>query len=203
MTTDRTKYMDADEVKRLRTVTEAWALTDLQAGRKTGVGVWAIVDTALLTGLRVSEIARLTVGDFDAKRGSLRVWRHKRREHVQETIAIPKELVAHLTSFLDWKSLVDQPVEPDAPLFVSKFGPYSVSGLQRVWQKAVKRAGLPSELTIHSARHTLAVHLLKKTKNLRQVQKQLGHQSPVTTANMYADVAFEDMQEGLNGVYDP
>ncbi len=56
-------------------------------------------------------------------------------------------------------------------------------------------------MSIHCARHTLAVYLLKKTSNLRLVQKQLGHASPVTTANMYADVSFEDMQEGVTGVY--
>ena len=56
-------------------------------------------------------------------------------------------------------------------------------------------------LSIHSARHTLAVHLLKKKGNLRMVQKQLGHASPTTTAAMYADVSFEDMQEGPNGLY--
>jgi hypothetical protein len=49
----------------------------------------------------------------------------------------------------------------------------------------------------------LAVYLLKKTKNLRQVQKQLGPASPATTANMYADISFEDMQEGVNGLYNP
>ena len=58
------------------------------------------------------------------------------------------------------------------------------------------------EITIHCARHTLAVLLLKKTGNLRQVQKQLGHASPATTANMYADISFEDMQDGLNGLYE-
>ena len=36
---------------------------------------------------------------------------------------------------------------------------------------------------------------------LRQVQKQLGHAKPATTANMYADVSFEDMQAGVTGVY--
>ena len=62
-------------------------------------------------------------------------------------------------------------------------------------------AGLPKELSIHSARHTIAVHLLKKTCNLRQVQKQLGHSSPTTTANLYADISFTDMQAGVTGLY--
>ena len=81
-------------------------------------------------------------------------------------------------------------------------GPATSRGLQQMWKGAIRRAGLSEELSIHSARHTLATHLLKKTGNLRQVQKQLGHASPATTANMYADIAFEDMQEGVNGIYD-
>jgi site-specific recombinase XerC len=47
----------------------------------------------------------------------------------------------------------------------------------------------------------MGFHLLKKTGNLRQVQKQLGHSSPAVTANIYADVSFEDMREGVNGLY--
>ena len=77
----------------------------------------------------------------------------------------------------------------------------TAQGLQRIWKATVKDAGLPKELSVHSARHTIAVHLLKKMGNLRQVQKQLGHSSPATTANMYADISFEDMQEGVNGLY--
>ena len=38
--------------------------------------------------------------------------------------------------------------------------------------------------------------------NLRQVQKQLGHASPATTANMYADVTFDEMKDGVTGLYD-
>jgi len=198
---DRSKYMDADEAQRLRTVTEAWAITDLQAGRVRGPLVWAVVDTAMLTGLRVSELARLTVGDFDPKRGALAVWRHKREPPKQETLAIPDDLVEHLKAFIAWKEQVDQSTDLDAPLFVGKRGPLTAQGLMQVWKSAVKRAGLPKGLSIHSARHTLAVHLLKKTGNLRQVQKQLGHASPATTANMYADVSFEDMQAGVTGLY--
>ena len=78
---------------------------------------------------------------------------------------------------------------------------FTTRGLQHVWKRCVESAGVP-EFSIHSARHTLAVHLLKKTGNLRQVQKQLGHNSPVTTALMYADVSFDDMKEGLTGLYD-
>jgi len=201
MAIDRAKWLDAQEAARLRTVCEAWAVLDLRDGRTRGPLVWAVVDTALLTGLRVSELARLTVGDIDAKRGSLRVWRHKRRPRAQETMAIPPQLVAHLGAFVCWKEQAGQRVDSGAALFAGKRGPLTAQGLAQLWKAAVRRAGLPKELSIHCARHTLAVALLGATGNLRQVQKQLGHSSPVVTANLYADVPFETMQEGLAGLY--
>ncbi len=198
---DRTKYMDARETKQLRTVTEAQAIMDLKDGRLTGVLRWALVDVALQTGLRVSEIAKLTIGDVDLKRGALKVWRHKRKQPSQETLAIAPELVSHLKDYLAWKDTVEGARMPQDALFGGKRGPLTSSGLQRIWHRAIEAAGLPKELSIHSARHTVAVHLLRKTSNLRQVQKQLGHASPATTANMYADVSFEDMQDGMAGLY--
>jgi integrase len=207
---DRTKYMSADEVKQLRTVTEARAIVDLKAGRVNGVLGWMVVDIALSTGLRVSEIGKLAVEDIDLKRGSLAVVRSKKRKPTRETLAIGKELTDHLKAYLAWRadrisdlqeSMRSGLVATKGALFVGCRGVLTPQGLQRVWKAAIKRASLPSELSIHSARHTLAVHLLKKTGNLRQVQKQLGHSSPTITAAMYADVTFEDMQDGLSGLY--
>ena len=84
----------------------------------------------------------------------------------------------HLREYLEWDD------RKKGPLFVGKRGPLTAQGLQRLWKAAIKRTGLPTELSIHCARHTIAVHLLRKTGNLRQVQKQLGHASPATTASL-------------------
>ena len=75
MVIDRNKYMDAKEARQLRTVTEARAIVDLRAGRELGVRAWMLVDLALSTGLRVSEIAALNIRDVDLKRGCLSVVR--------------------------------------------------------------------------------------------------------------------------------
>lgn len=207
---DRTKYMSVEEVKQLRTVTEARAIVDLRAGRVNGPLAWMVVDLALATGLRVSEIAALNVEDVDLKRGCLSVARLKRRKPVRETLAIGKDLIDHLKTFLTWRSARVSDMDKASrkglaatkgSLFVGCRGPLTAQGLQRIWKAAIKRAGLPEELSIHSARHTIAVALLRRTGNLRQVQKQLGHSSPATTANMYADVPFEDMQSGVTGLY--
>ncbi|MEE8156054.1 MAG: tyrosine-type recombinase/integrase, partial [Phycisphaerales bacterium] len=138
----------------------------------------------------------------DPKRGLVQVPRHKRRTPTREPLAVPPDLVKHLQDFIAWKRLVAEPTGDSDPLFVGKRGPLTVQGLQQLWKRAIRKAGLPKELSIHSARHTLAVQLLSRTKNLRQVQKQLGHTDPATTANMYADVSFREMQAGLTGLYE-
>jgi site-specific recombinase XerD len=210
MSIDREKYMSVEEVKTLRTVTEARSIMDLRAGRVNGVLAWAVVDIALSTGLRVSEIAALNVEDCDLKRGCLKVVRVKKKRQAQETLAVGKDLVDHLKKFLTWRSArlssMDRSYRKKlaatkGPLFVGSRGPLTPGGLQKIWGRAVERANLPKELSIHSARHTLAVTLLKRTGNLRQVQKQLGHSSPTTTACLYADITFEDMQAGVSGLY--
>ena len=193
MVIDRTKYMSADEVKQMRTVTEARAIVDLRKGRITGIQTWMVVDLALATGLRVSELAAIQIKDVDLKRGFINVTRKKRKKKVIDSLAISPELIKHLKEYIQERTT--------GPLFVGERGPLTRYGLQQIWKSAVKRAGLPKELSIHSARHTMAVHLLRKTGNLRQVQKQLGHASPATTANMYADISFEDMQNGVTGLY--
>ncbi len=207
---DRTKYMSVEEVKQLRTVAEARAIVDLRAGRVGGVVGWMVTDMALSTGLRVSEIAAVNVEDVDGKRGCMTVTRLKRRKPVRETLAIGKELADHVKDYLTWRGCrvadMDRQYRmalsaTQGPLFVGCRGPLTAQGLQRIWKRAIGRARLPKELSIHSARHTIAVHLLRKTGNLRQVQKQLGHSSPATTANMYADVTFEDMQRGVTSLY--
>ena len=191
---DRTKYMDQDEIKQLRQHAEARAFIGQRKGSVGGPLAWAVVDAALSTGLRVSELAALQVKDVDVKRRCLAVTRLKRKKKTRATLAISDELTEHLVEYSAGRS--------NGSLFAGSRGPLTAQGLQQIWKRAIKLAGLPKELSIHSARHTMAVHLLAKTNNLRQVQKQLGHASPATTANMYADISFEDMRKGVNGLYD-
>ncbi|GAF79179.1 unnamed protein product [marine sediment metagenome] len=195
MVIDRTKYMNINEIKQLRAFTEGWCLRDLRDGRITGVHTWMVVDLSLATGLRVSELSAIQTKDIDLKRGFIKVQRRKRKKKVVDSLAISPELNKHLKEYIEWADLTT------GPLFIGKRGPMTLYALQHIWRRAVKEAGLPKELSIHSARHSMAVHLLKKTGNLRQVQKQLGHASPATTANMYADISFEDMQNGVTGLY--
>ncbi|MBN1362557.1 MAG: site-specific integrase [Sedimentisphaerales bacterium] len=211
MSIDRAKYMGKDEVRTLRTVAEARAITDLQGGRINGVLAWMVVDLALSTGLRVSELVALDVQDLDLRLGAVKVARLKKRKKTIRTVPIDKRLIRHLKDYLVWRAdriddldedYSEGLTEKSGALLVGQRGPLTNRGAQQIWKTSIKRAGLRADLSIHAARHTMAVFLLRKTGNLRMVQKQLGHSSPTITANLYADVTFEDQQKALNGLYE-
>jgi site-specific recombinase XerD len=53
--------------------------------------------------------------------------------------------------------------------------------LQRAFRLALQASGVKKDAHIHTLRHSYATHLLEQGENLRQIQVNLGHKSPVTT----------------------
>ena len=89
----------------------------------------------------------------------------------------------------------------DGFLLLSSHGkPFSIRTLQYAFKVSIKEAGLPSYYSIHACRHSYGTYLYKKTKDLRLVQKQLGHSS-ITTTTVYADVTVEETLDAVNGLY--
>jgi len=156
-----------------------------------------LVHLALHSGLRVSEIASLKIGDlyFSDKDNYLVVQHGKggRRRDVY----LDKEIVKHLHDYIRFKrDLRRESIEDDAPLFSGRYkNSYTATALGISFKKAIQAAGLPKRYSIHSSRHTYATMLLAKTNNMRFTQKQLGHAS-ITMTSLYADV-LPEMNQAL------
>ena len=200
-TLDRQKFLTEAEVKKLRRVVEDKALADLQKGRTTWPRFWMVLDLAIGAGLRVSEIANLKIDTLYLNSRESRI-RVVGKGNQTRDVFISKDLMKHLSGYLEWKKTLDEPTEQDDHLLVSSHGkPYSTRTLQYAFKVSLKEAGLPSYYSIHACRHSYGTYLYQKTKNLRLVQKQLGHSS-ITTTTVYADVPLEETLEAVNGLFE-
>jgi len=200
-TLDREKFLSEAEVKKLRRTIEDKALADLQKGRTTWPRFWMAIDLAASAGLRVSEIANLKIENLylNTREPRMRVTGKGNRTR---DVFISRDLMKHLSSFLEWKRTMDESIDKDDFLLVSSHGKsYSTRALQYAFKVSLNESGLPSYYSIHSLRHSYGTYLYQRTKDLRLVQKQLGHSS-IATTTIYADVTVEQTIEAVNGLFE-
>jgi integrase/recombinase XerD len=152
----------------------------------------AILETAYAAGLRVSELAALTIGAIDLRRGEVRVTGKGRKERVS---LLGRPARAALRAYLDEaRPLLEaraakpgtggaaSPVAAQATLFLNHRGlPLGTRGIRWRLDRLRVAAGLPEGVSPHTLRHSFATHLLDGGADLRVVQELLGHESLATT----------------------
>jgi len=197
----RDKFFSAVEKRGLLRICRDRATSDLIEGRKNWITRYMLLHLALNSGLRVSEIADLNVGDLhmNGKDNYLIVQNGKGKR--KRDVYLDTEIVGHLQEYLEIREKEwEEVIEETAPLFSGRGGKhYTATALHISFKKAIEAAGLPRTFSIHSARHTYATLLLAKTNSLRFVQKQLGHAS-IAMTSLYADVLPEMNQTLANAI---
>ena len=133
-------------------------------------------------GLRLGEGLRLEVRDIDSKRMFLHIRGGKGNR--DRYVPLPQSTLQHLRTF--WKTH-----RHPTFLFPGKghsgqgaataTEPMTPSTLQRAFRLALKASGIKKAAHIHTLRHSYATHLLEQGENLRQIQVNLGHTSPLNT----------------------
>ncbi len=153
--------LDKGEVRRLFAVTE-------------NLKHKAILMLVYSSGLRISEVAHLKVGDIDTARMTVLVRQGKGRKD-RYTI-LSKVALGTLTQYLETQ-------RPTSWLFPGAIPgkPITESSIGCVMRAAKKRAGIMKRATIHTLRHSFATHLLEQGTDIRAVQSLLGHRSLMTT----------------------
>lgn len=166
---------------------------DLMKGRQTWPIRYTLVDLALYSGLRVGELVALKIEDLYLEEKDPYIIVRQGKGKKERTVYIDNKLCKHLQWFLTYKDKsLHQSVTQDAPLFSGHGGNHSPTiTLMKSFKSAIHAAGLRERLSIHKARHTYASFLLQSTRNLKYVQKQLGHQD-ITMTSLYAHILPED-----------
>lgn len=209
------RYLPDAELRELTLATEARARAARHQRRRTPVRDWVAIDLLLSSGLRAKELSELRCGEvfldgdfaqLHVRVGKRKGVRRKRGFWNREEEAPPNprvvyldgEIRAHLAEYLAWKRRVGEPTGPEDPLIYSgrRRGPMSVSGIERLFKRCARLAGLSPAYSVHCTRHTYARLLYKAADyDLLYVQKALGH-TTVRTTEVYAR-AFDPRREEI------
>jgi len=194
---DGVKYFTHDQIRLLRRT-----VRDRASTRKlTCIREWAMVDLLTGTGLRVDEAANLRCGDLKTGYGLSGIFVRNGKGGYSRTVQITNELKSNLKRFLKWKKERKEPTGYDDHIFLGQRGPMTRQAVQQIAKKYLKQLELYEDgKSAHSLRHSYAVEYYRKTRDLRGLQKQLGHQN-ITTTQIYADVTDEDIQENIKGLW--
>jgi integrase/recombinase XerC len=138
----------------------------------------AVLELLYASGMRLSELAGLELGQIDIKRREVRVLGKGSKERmVMMGHPAQKALEAYLargrTSLLQ---------KPTAAVFLNRYGGrLSGRSIQKLVRRYATKANLPPGVHPHTLRHSFATHLMDHGTDLRIVQELLGHSSPSTT----------------------
>ena len=186
--------------KRLPTYLDRGRTDDLFAAaeaRAAGDDFAAVRDLAMLelfysTGMRLSELAGLNLGDVDLLSDQVKVRGKGRKERI---IPVGSRAVQALRRWLDSRAGVMQPGRGDhRAMFVSRRGGRLTGrSVQRAMHQLFDAIG-GDELRVHSLRHTFATHLLDAGRTCRAVQELLGHAS-LSTTQVYTHTSVERLKQ--------
>ena len=135
---------------------------------------YAILQVFLQTGIRVSELAHLTLTDVDLIKPAITV---RGKGNTEREIALEKRGVQALKNYLAVRleNLSDV-------LFLNYKGePISERGIRKLVVKYRKNAGITKRASCHTLRHTFATYKAEKGVSPFQLQQWLGHANLNTT----------------------
>jgi integrase/recombinase XerD len=177
---------------------EALRILEVVARARTPKGLRdrAILETFYATGIRVSELAKLTPYDVDTEERMLRVILGKGKK--DRRLPLTKAAASAIEAYLAFgrPKLLGRKSSPY--LFVASRGGYLHRAVVNLLvQQWTRKAGITKKrVTCHTFRHSVATHLLKGGADIRQIQVLLGHRSLKTTER-YTRVELSDLREVL------
>jgi site-specific recombinase XerD len=168
------RFLTDDEVVRLIDSPKLGTYSETLRNRDV-----SLLELVYASGLRVSEVHGLNVGDVDFHSKTVRVIGKGDKERLT-LLGFPAKTT--LQRYIN----VDRPQVKDFgksdSLFLSKQGSrLSIRSIQNLVKKYSRLAGLGNEVHTHTLRHSFATHLINGGADLRVVQDLLGHSSPSTT----------------------
>jgi len=175
------RSVDPESVKRLLA----------SCDRRTPMGSrdYAVLLVLSRLGMRIGEVAALTLGDVDWRKGELVV---RGKANRLERLPLPADVGNALAAYVQH----GRPMGEDRALFLRVVAPHrrlSTGGLIVIVQSACRRAGLPP-IAAHRLRHMVASELLAAGAGLPEIGQVLRHRRMASTA-IYTKVDTARLRE--------
>jgi len=153
---------------------------------KLGIRDKAILELMYATGARVSEVASIKVSWINFDYGYIRC---QGKGSKQRIVPMGAEASKSIRRYLQEVRPLLVKMEADEPLlFLSRTG--KKLRRENIWsivKKYAIKAGIRSNISPHTLRHSFATHLLEGGADLRSVQEMLGH-SNISTTQIYTHI---------------
>ncbi|MCK9329330.1 MAG: tyrosine-type recombinase/integrase [Candidatus Cloacimonetes bacterium] len=177
-------------------VEEIFELCDLPVSdNKFGIRDKALFEMFYSSGLRISEVADISIKDIDFKQNLITVIGKGSKKRV---VPITISCIEKLNNYLKIRDSFSP--EDTEILFVSKSGKQlDRNQLYAIMKKYINQISSKSGYSPHTIRHTFASHLLQNGADLLSIKEMLGH-SNLSTTEIYTHINPENVRsEYLRG----
>ncbi len=145
--------------------------------RKLRIRDRAVIELLFSTGIRVSELCLLKIGDVNLNDCVLTIFGKGRKER---SIYLGNDQVLHVLK--DYKKYYRFGASEEESFFINRFGSsISDQSVRNLIKNYTLQAGIHENITPHMFRHTFATLLLEEDVDIRYIQQILGHSSILTT----------------------
>lgn len=202
ITSDPIEKLDAPRIQReLPHILSQEQLSNLfrQVDVETPVGKrdFAMLHMLYATGMRVSELISLDLGDFDAGSATILCPGRNGRSKRERVLPLPATVLEATKRYLETvrPGLIARHPEEQA-LFLNHHGErLTRQGFWLIIKGYARQAGI-TEITPHMLRHSFAISMLQGGMELRSVQELLGH-AHISTTQVYSQLARESVATGV------
>jgi integrase/recombinase XerD len=151
----------------------------------------AMLEILYATGLRVSELIGLQLGNLQLDVGYLTAFGKRSKERI---VPVGETAIEELRSYLrQGRPFLDK--EGGRSLFLNRQGRgLTRQGFWKIIKRRAQEAGISKNITPHTLRHSFATHLLENGADLRSVQAMLGH-ADISTTQIYTHVTRERLRK--------
>ncbi|MBW2132012.1 MAG: site-specific integrase [Deltaproteobacteria bacterium] len=180
---------------RILTPDEIKAFLDAVEDRKYKI----LFKLAIMSGARQGELLGLKWSDVDWENNQIHIQRtfNNQKWYATKTATSNRRIdlgPAMMTELKKWKLAC--PSNPMGLMFPNEAGgPINQSNMRsRYFEPALKAAGI-GKVRFHDLRHTYASLMIEQGENVKYIQTQLGHSSPMVTLNVYTHLMKATNQE--------